>query len=227
MQKMIKKNKTNKEQKSKESGKKVEEQIDNQTINMSQETKSATETVTAEAKEKEPVKETQEATEGKKAEAQKEKEEEAAPKGPTAEELLAEMKDKYIRLSAEFDNYRKRTLREKMELTKTAGESILKNLLPVVDDLERAIKSIDQAQDINALKEGVQLIYTKFKEFLERQGVKEINTEDIEFNTDIHEAITKIPAPDEKMKGKILDVIQKGYYLNDKVIRYSKVVIGE
>ncbi|MDP4187613.1 MAG: nucleotide exchange factor GrpE [Bacteroidota bacterium] len=222
---MIKKNKTNKEQKSKESGKKVEEQIDNQTINMSQETKSATETVTAEAKEKEPVKETKEATEGKKAEAQKE--EEAAPKAPTAEELLAEMKDKYIRLSAEFDNYRKRTLREKMELTKTAGESILKNLLPVVDDLERALKSIDQAEDINALKEGVQLIYSKFKEFLERQGVKEINTEDIEFNTDIHEAITKIPAPEEKMKGKILDVVQKGYYLNDKVIRYSKVVIGE
>lgn len=225
---MIKKNKTNKEQKSKESGKKVEEQIDNQTIDMSQETKSATETetVTAEAKEKEPVKETKEATEGKKAEAQKE-EEAAVPQAPTAEELLAEMKDKYIRLSAEFDNYRKRTLREKMELTKTAGESILKNLLPVVDDLERALKSIDQAQDINALKEGVQLIYSKFKEFLERQGVKEINTEDIEFNTDIHEAITKIPAPEEKMKGKILDVIQKGYYLNDKVIRYSKVVIGE
>lgn len=145
----------------------------------------------------------------------------------TDKEKFEEINDKYLRLAAEYDNYRKRTLKERMELTKSAGEDILINILPVMDDFERALGSIDQAKDINAVKEGVQLIYNKFKEFLKQKGVKEIDAKEKEFDTDLHEAITKIPAPDEKLKGKVVDVIEKGYYLHDKVIRFSKVVIGE
>ena len=114
-----------------------------------------------------------------------------------------------------------------MELTKTAGVDILINILPVMDDFERALGSIDQAKEISAVKEGVQLIYTKFKEFLKQRGVKEIEAKEKEFDTDLHEAITKIPAPNKKLKGKVVDVVEKGYYLNEKVIRFSKVVIGE
>ena len=114
-----------------------------------------------------------------------------------------------------------------MELTKTAGEDILINILPVMDDFERALSSIDQAKEISAVKEGVQLIYTKFKDFLKQRGVKEIGAKEKEFDTDLHEAITKIPAPNKKLKGKVVDVVEKGYYLNEKVIRFSKVVIGE
>ena len=140
---------------------------------------------------------------------------------------VQELKDKYVRLSAEFDNYRKRTLKEKMELSKSAGEDILISLLPVVDDFDRAVKSIDEANDIVAIKEGVHLIYAKFKEFLNRKGVKEIDALHKEFDTDEHEALTKIPAPEEDLKGKVVDVIEKGYLLNEKVIRFSKVVVGE
>ena len=140
---------------------------------------------------------------------------------------LNEINDKYLRLSAEYDNYRKRTLKEKMELTKTGGENILINILPVVDDFDRAMKSMENVTDCNAMKEGIELIYNKFIEFLKSRGVKEIEAINKEFNTDIHEAITKIPAPNKKLKGKVVDVIEKGYYLYDKVMRYSKVVIGE
>lgn len=143
------------------------------------------------------------------------------------ERSLAEMTDKYMRLSAEFDNYRKRTLREKMELTKTASESVMRNILPVIDDFERAMKSIEQGMDFDATKEGISLIYNKFKDFAKQNGVKEIDAVGDPFNTDLHEAITKVPAPSEELKGKIIDVIQKGYYLNDKVIRFAKVVVGE
>ncbi len=140
---------------------------------------------------------------------------------------VQELKDKYIRLSAEFDNYRKRTLKEKMELSKSAGEDILTSILPVVDDFDRAVKSIDEAKDIVAIKEGVHLIYAKFKEFLTQKGIKEIDALHKEFDTDEHEALTKIPAPEKDLKGKVIDVIEKGYLLNDKVIRFSKVVVGE
>lgn len=140
---------------------------------------------------------------------------------------LVEMNDKYLRLSAEFDNYRKRTLKEKMELTKSAGEQLLQNILPVVDNFERALKSMNMAKDIAALKEGVDLIYANFKNFLTQNGVKEIETENADFNTDIHEAVTTIPAPSPELKGKVLDCIEKGYYLNDKVMRFAKVVVGE
>lgn len=143
------------------------------------------------------------------------------------ENQLNEYKDKYLRLSAEFDNYRKRTQREKMDLIKYGSEDVLKNLLPVVDDFERAMKSLDNSTDIDAVKQGLHLIHAKFAEFLKTNGVQEIEATGLELDTDFHEAITKIPAPDEKLKGKIVDVVQKGYKLNDRVIRFSKVVIGE
>jgi molecular chaperone GrpE len=146
------------------------------------------------------------------------------------EELQAQVKDlqdKYIRMMAEFDNFRKRSLKERMELMKSAGEDILVNLLPIMDDFERGLQVMDTSTDVDAVKLGVQLIYNKFREFLSQRGVKEIAAIKLDFNVDEHEAITKIPAPEEGLKGKVVDVVQKGYYLNDKVIRYSKVVIGE
>ncbi|HDJ34041.1 MAG TPA: nucleotide exchange factor GrpE [Bacteroidetes bacterium] len=148
-------------------------------------------------------------------------------KKPSVEENLADLQDKYLRLSAEFDNYRKRTLREKMELTKTAGEDILVQFLQVMDDFDRARELIRDARDVEAIKTGIELIYQKLKDFLRIRGVKEIEAIHQDFNTDYHEAVTKIPAPDEKLKGKVVDVVQKGYIMNDKVIRYSKVVVGE
>ncbi len=163
-------------------------------------------------------------------EEQTEAKEEKAPEKSEAEvqaEKLAEINDKYVRLSAEFDNYRRRTLKEKMELTKTAGESLIIGLLPVIDDFDRALSHIDEAKDIDALKEGIKLIYNKFNEYLTQKGVKEINAKEEVFDTDVHEAITKIPAPTEDMKGKVIDCVEKGYTLNDKVIRFSKVVVGE
>lgn len=160
----------------------------------------------------------------KKDDQQKEKEK-ASQKSD--QEKLAELQDRYLRLQAEYDNYRKRTLKEKMELTRSAGEDILKGLLPVMDDFERAIKSIDEAENAEALKDGVHLIYNKFKEYLKQQGVREMESQDQDFDTDKHEAISKIPAPSEQMKGKVVDVVQTGYYLNDKVLRYAKVVVGE
>ena len=144
-----------------------------------------------------------------------------------SEAKVAELQDKYLRLSAEFDNYRKRTLKEKIDLVKNAGEESLTKVLPVMDDIERAIISMDTATEIEPVKEGIRLIYTKFKGILTQQGLKEIESNHMEFNTDLHEAITKVPAPDQELKGKVLEVIQKGYYLNDKVIRFAKVIIGE
>lgn len=137
------------------------------------------------------------------------------------------IEDKYLRLSAEFDNFRKRTLKEKSELIKTAGEDLLNSFLPVIDDLERANDSVQEAQDIEAVKEGIDLIYTKFKQFLESKGVKEIPDIGEKFDTDKHEAMSKIPVENDDQKGKVVDVLQKGYYLNDKVLRYARVVVGE
>lgn len=143
------------------------------------------------------------------------------------EEKYNQINDKYLRLSAEFDNYRKRTLNERLELIKSAGKDILIEFLPIVDNLERAKKSVEETKDIDALKEGVELIFKHLTGFLKQKGIKEIEAKGKEFDTDLHEALTKIPVTDEKMKGKIVDVIEKGYKLNDKVIRYAKVVIGE
>ncbi len=140
---------------------------------------------------------------------------------------LADVKDKHVRLQAEFDNFRKRTLKEKTDLIKSGGESVLKNIIPVVDDFDRAMAAVGEVEDENPLKQGVNLIYTKFQEFLKQNGVTEIDAKDQDFDTDLHEALTKIPAPTEELKGKVVDVIQKGYLLHDKVIRFAKVVIGE
>lgn len=138
-----------------------------------------------------------------------------------------ELNDKNLRLMAEFDNYRKRTLKERSELIKTAGESLLVNMLPLVDDFERAQKAMESSEDVVAIKEGVDLIYNKFIAFLMQNGVKAIPTENETFDTDLHEAITTFPAPSEDLKGKIVDCVSKGYVMNEKVIRFSKVVVGE
>ena len=144
-----------------------------------------------------------------------------------AQETIDEQKDKYLRLSAEFDNYRKRTMKEKAELILNGGEKSLSSILPIVDDFERAIKTMETATDVSAVKEGVELIYNKFMAVLGQNGVKVIETKDQPLDTDYHEAIAVIPAPSEEQKGKILDCVQTGYTLNDKVLRHAKVVVGE
>ena len=144
-----------------------------------------------------------------------------------AEEKATELNDRYLRLSAEFDNYRKRTLKEKTELILNGGEKAFTSILPVLDDMERAMQTMEKATDVAAVREGVELIYTKFLQVLEQNGVKPIPTEDQSLDTDFHEAIALIDAPTEEQKGKILDCVQKGYTLNDKVIRHAKVVIGK
>lgn len=154
-------------------------------------------------------------------------EEELEKELETAQEAIEEQKDKYLRLSAEFDNYRKRTMKEKAELILNGGEKSLSSILPVVDDFERAIKTMETATDVQAVKEGVELIYNKFMATLAQNGVKVIETKDQPLNTDYHEAIAVIPAPSEAQKGKILDCVQTGYTLNDKVLRHAKVVVGE
>lgn len=153
--------------------------------------------------------------------------EELSTKTEEAENKAREWQDKYIRLSAEFDNYRKRTLKEKADLLKFANEDLLKKILPVIDDFERGIQIIDQSEDIVALKTGIHLIYNKFSDFIKQNGIKEIEALNLAFDLDYHEAMTKIPASSEELKGKVVDVIEKGYLLGDKVIRYSKVVVGE
>lgn len=140
---------------------------------------------------------------------------------------LIEMNDKYLRLSAEFDNYRKRTLKEKMDLTKMGGETVLVKVLPIVDNLERAIQSIRETSDIAAVKQGIEHIYANFQDFLKQNGIQEIECLNQDFNSDIHEALTKIPVQNPEQKGKVVDVIEKGYYLHDRVIRFAKVVVGD
>ena len=138
-----------------------------------------------------------------------------------------ELNDKNLRLMAEFDNFRKRTLKEKSELIKNAGENVFVNILPLVDDFERAMKAMETTEDIEAVKEGIDLIYSKFMNFLNTNGVKVIPTDNEPFDVDKHEAVTLYPAPTEDQKGKIIDCLTKGYTLNEKVIRFAKVVVGE
>jgi molecular chaperone GrpE len=138
----------------------------------------------------------------------------------------AEARDKYVRLYAEFDNYKRRTTKERIDLLQSAGKDILTDLLPVLDDFERAVKSMDTAQEITPVKEGVTLVQHKLKNILQQKGLKEMQSKGEAFNADLHEAITNIPAPSEDLKGKIVDELEKGYYLNDKVIRFAKVVVG-
>lgn len=154
-------------------------------------------------------------------------EEKLAQELEKANEQIEEQKDKYLRLSAEFDNYRKRTMKEKAELILNGGEKSISSILPIVDDFERALKNMETATDVAAVKEGVELIYNKFMSVLGQNGVKVIETKEQPLDTDYHEAIAVIPASNEALKGKILDCVQTGYILNDKVIRHAKVVVGE
>ena len=143
------------------------------------------------------------------------------------QEELAKEKKEYLFLMAEFDNFRKRTLKEKSEIIRNAGENVLKGLLPIVDDFERGIKASENAENANDVKEGMLLIYNKLVKYLAQNGVKEFDPEEKEFDADKHEAISVVPVPDEAMKGKILDTVEKGYMINDKVLRHAKVVVGQ
>jgi molecular chaperone GrpE len=143
------------------------------------------------------------------------------------ESKLKEQHDKYLRLAAEFDNYRKRTMKERIELTQYVSTELITRILPVIDDFERAIDSMRSTQNIDVVRQGIELIYNKFKDYLNQQGVKEIDALNQEFNTDYHDAVTKFPVQENELKGKVIEVVHKGYTLNDKVIRYSKVVVGE
>ena len=136
-------------------------------------------------------------------------------------------KKEYLFLAAEFDNYRKRTLKEKAEIIKNGGENVLKGLLPIVDDFERGLKAAEMDTDAKSVLEGMTLIYNKLVKYLESMGVKEMNSTGEPFNSDLHEAIAQVPAPSEDMKGKVLDTVQKGYMLNDKVLRHAKVAVAQ
>lgn len=140
---------------------------------------------------------------------------------------LAEMKDKYIRLVAEFDNFRRRSAKEKMELTQTAGKEIIQSLLIVLDDSERATKQMETSTDINQVKEGIYLVFGKLKSILQSKGLKKMESINQIFDVDLHEAITEIPAPSQEMEGKIIDEVEPGYYLNEKLIRFAKVIVGK
>jgi molecular chaperone GrpE len=148
----------------------------------------------------------------------------------SAEEQLkldnAALNDKYLRLFAEFDNFKRRTQKERVELLQTAGKDVIVSMLPVLDDFDRANKATENATDINAIREGIQLVHTKLKSILNQKGLKEMECINTVFDTDLHEAITKVPAPTEELKGKVIDELEKGYTLNDKVIRFAKVVVG-
>lgn len=146
---------------------------------------------------------------------------------PSAEEQIAALNDKYIRLYSEFDNYRKRTNKEKIDLIATASAGVLKDLLSTIDDFERAIANNDQVDDIQVMRDGFHLIYHKLKTTLEAKGLKQMNAKNEAFDPELHEAIANIPAPSEELKGKVIDDVEKGYYLNEKVIRYAKVVVGQ
>lgn len=176
------------------------------------------------------------ATEGNESETQEEPK--AEEPELTAEEKLqqeleeqtrqtAAMQDKYLRLMAEFDNYRKRTMAEKAELIKNAGAKVITEILPVLDDFERAMKNMESAEDVSAVREGVDLIFQKFNKTLQQQGLQPIKTEGEDFNVDFHEAIALVPAPTAELKGKVLDCVQTGYTLNEKVIRHAKVAVAQ
>ena len=181
---------------------------------------------------KEEEQQTQDTEKAPETEAQAEDKEET-PKESTVEEQLekareeiSELNDSLLRKMAEFDNYRKRTLKEKTELILNGGEKTITAILPVLDDMERAMKNMQTATDVAAVLEGVELIYKKFISILEHQGVKAIDTKDADFNVDLHEAIAQLPAPNSEMKGKIIDCTLKGYTMNEKVIRHAQVVVG-
>lgn len=149
-----------------------------------------------------------------------------APSSAAADQIAA-LNDKYLRLYSEFDNYRKRTNKEKIELISTASAGVLKDMLSVMDDFERAIANNENSEDISAVKDGFKLIHHKLRNLLEGKGLKQMDAKHQAFDSELHEAIANVPAPSEELKGKIIDDVEKGYYLNDKVIRFAKVVVGQ
>ncbi|MEY4605057.1 MAG: hypothetical protein RIT43_2349 [Bacteroidota bacterium] len=153
-------------------------------------------------------------------------EEQSSPE-PTCEERYAELNDRFIRLYAEFDNFRKRTNKEKIDLINSAGADVIKDLLSVLDNFERAIQNNENAEDIQTMKEGFQLIYQQLKKVLENKGLQVMNSKGEAFDSELHEAIANVPAPSEEQKGKVIDDVERGYYLNEKVIRFAKVVVGQ
>lgn len=184
---------------------------------------------TPKEQEKQNVEQAEENTNAETAETQPEtqpKEESIEDKLAAAEAKIAELQDKYLRQVAEFDNYRKRTIKEKAELILNGAEKTVTAILPVLDDLERALKNMDKMEDLDAVKKGVDLIYQKFVKVLGDQGVKKIDTENADFNIDLHEAIAQVPAPSDEMKGKVIDCVKSGYTLNEKVIRHAQVAVG-
>jgi len=140
---------------------------------------------------------------------------------------LEDAKDKYVRKVAEFENFKRRNAKERIELIQTAGKDVIKDMLDVVDDCDRAQKQMEASEDIKAIKEGVLLVFNKLRNVLQAKGLKAMDTIGKEFNTDLHEAITEIPAPNPELQGKVVDEVMKGYYLNDKIIRHAKVVVGK
>lgn len=182
----------------------------------------------------ETVNEVEETVETAENEATNEANEQEQPAEVTPEERIALLeaqlekeKKEYVFLMAEFDNFRKRTLKDKAEIIKNGAESAMRNILPIIDDFDRALQATATSEDVAALREGVELIYNKFIKYLESNGVKEMTTTGETFDADIHEAVTTFPAPSEEMKGKIIDTVQKGYSINDKVLRHAKVVVGQ
>ena len=172
------------------------------------------------------------ATEAEQSESEEEKTAEEAPEASVEEQLeaanaeIASLKDQLLRKIAEFDNYRKRTIKEKTDLILNGGEKTITTILPVIDELERALKNMKSAEDVNAVLEGVDLIYKKFMNILSGQGVSVIDTKEADFDVDIHEAVAQLPAPTPELKGKVMDCTLTGYKLNDKVIRHAQVVVG-
>ena len=182
----------------------------------------------------ETVNEVEETVETAENEATNEANEQEQPAEVTPEERIALLeaqlekeKKEYMFLMAEFDNFRKRTLKDKAEIIKNGAESAMRNILPIIDDFDRALQATATSEDVAAVREGVELIYNKFIKYLESNGVKEMTTTGETFDADIHEAVTTFPAPSEEMKGKIIDTVQKGYSINDKVLRHAKVVVGQ
>lgn len=193
----------------------------------------STEDQTAEEEAKEVLEEVEELVEAIEEEVEETDEEgidEEAMKNASTEQLaaeLSEMKDKYLRLYAEFDNYRKRTMREKETLIKTASENTISAILPSLDDFSRAMKVADAEDNDETLPDGIRLVYNKMMKALEQRGLKVMESTGEKFNPDLHEALTKVPAPTDDLKGMVMDTVERGYYLNDKIIRYAKVVVGQ
>ena len=202
--------------------KKQEEKIDNEELNTQSASEETTDT-SAQAQ----AQEAEAADEEVENDAQTPAEESLDDKINKLTEDLEKANKEYLFLMAEFDNFRKRTVREKADIIRNAGEKVLGQLLPIIDDFERAIKANEQADDIDAIKQGVTLIYNKLIKYLEQNQVKAIESTGCDFDTELHEAVTTFPAPSEDLKGKVIDTVMTGYTINDKVLRHAKVVVGQ